>query len=207
VDSLQESFSFGYTFSPASGKEHVMPRTRSHRIVALMIVAVVGLSLFAAWRSAATQTASAQGVPRLHAFKHVSFNGDYLDIAGDTPTLPKTEEGVVIDEENACRDWNDQITSIIVVQGTWRLYQHANFNKDEDGNAVDGWSCLVSGSDAAPDGVRYPRPASLGFGNDDISSIELVSEQNLPDWVRRAPQRVAPEKLIHDPDAAKAVSE
>jgi hypothetical protein len=90
--------------------------------------------------------------------------------------------------------WNDNIKSFIVVSGTWRLYQHGRLNTSLDDTpphlldvrtkvSVKGWSTLVSATSRGPLYIASPE---LGGIDLDISSIELVSEQNLPDWAFRA---------------------
>ena len=62
-------------------------------------------------------------------------------------------------------DWNDQISSIAVVSGYWRVYQHANFNQ---GYSDNPWVSRVFGPG------NYAHVEEVGARNDEISSIELV---------------------------------
>ena len=135
---------------------------------------------------------SAQSGPLLKVYWDTEFGGRCLEVTGDLLDLPKG-----VDEEGNEYDWNDQISSIIVVRGTWRLYEHGRANTELDETPleeldlsekapVQGWSVLVSGSSQGP--VEYPTPESAGFKNDRISSIELVSEENLPSWALFGPR-------------------
>ena len=34
-------------------------------------------------------------------------------------------------------DWNDQISSMIVISGTWAFFEHSNFNNDVPGSHIE----------------------------------------------------------------------
>lgn len=148
----------------------------------LIIVAVAGISL------ALVQTKTSAEEPQkplLLVYWDTDFGGRCLEITGDLLDLPKC-----VSDDGTELDWNDQISSIVVVSGTWRLCQHGRANteevKDEASpdnvvaRPVSGWSCLVSaGSTGA---TKCAKPEGGGWANDEISSIQLVSTENLPDW-------------------------
>jgi len=82
------------------------------------------------------------------------------------------------------------LRSFVIVSGTWRLYQHGRCNTQLDDTKlldfnlkekpeVGGWSTLLSGLSDGP--LQIPTVAAGGIWRD-VSSIELVSTQNLPDW-------------------------
>ncbi len=90
-------------------------------------------------------------------------------------------------------NWNDSVRSLVVLGGTWRLYQHGRLNTRLDDTPIEeldireklpdeGWSSLVSATSAGP--LKVADVRELGIGSD-ISSVELVSAENLPDWVFR----------------------
>jgi hypothetical protein len=79
---------------------------------------------------------------------------------------------------------------LIVVSGTWRLFQNGRSNTKLDETPLEaldvrskekesGWSTLVSATSRGP--LELRSGAAGGFFRD-ISSIELVSAENLPDW-------------------------
>jgi hypothetical protein len=88
--------------------------------------------------------------------------------------------------------WNDQITKIEVVRGTFRVYQHGRSNTELDDTKLDaldvrtkspamGWSCLISAS--AHGSVVYDKTNGV-FPPNEISSIEVISDQTLPTWAQ-----------------------
>ena len=168
---------------------------RARIVFSVVIILMVASFLFSLIHSGAARKVSAASSAKIRVFEHVSFLGANLDIQQSTRVLPSIPDSANPDD---VFDWNDKISSIIVIKGTWRLYEHSNFNLDECGNAVPGWVYVVSGSDNAPGGIAYPCPPSAGFKNDEISSIELVSEENLPDWVIVTPRKVDPKFLIQE---------
>jgi hypothetical protein len=89
------------------------------------------------------------------------------------------------------------VRSLVVVSGTWRLWQNGRCNTRLDDTPVEaldvstkepepGWSCLVSATSAGP--LELSSGAAGGFLHD-VSSIELVSVENLPDWAAPAAER------------------
>lgn len=125
------------------------------------------------------------GQPTLIVYWEDDFQGPALEVRGSLPDLP-----VQVDASGNALDWNDRVRSVVVVSGTWRLYQHGRSNTKLDDtplSALDvrakekeaGWSCLVSATSKGP--LALPNGSAGGF-YPDISSIELVSAENLPDW-------------------------
>jgi hypothetical protein len=110
-----------------------------------------------------------------------------------TETLLDMPKGVDDGPAELRYGWNDNVKSLIVYQGTWRLCMHGRLNTKIDETPIAeltaaaakgkgtaaGWSCLVSANSKGP--VQFP-VASNGVWESNISSIELVSEENLPDW-------------------------
>ena len=90
--------------------------------------------------------------------------------------------------------WNDNVRSVRVLGGTWRLCQHGRLNTaldDTELSALDistkarsvGWAALVSAAEDGPG--EYASAAGWGWAPE-VSSVELVSEERLPDWARKA---------------------
>jgi hypothetical protein len=131
-------------------------------------------------------SASAQeGKPLLIVYWEEDFQGPALEVGGSLPDLPTQ-----VDAAGNPLDWNDRVRSVVVKSGTWRLYQHGRSNTKLDDTPLEdfdlgtkekeaGWSCLVSATSKGP--LELRNGAAGGF-YPDISSIELVSEENLPDW-------------------------
>ena len=81
-----------------------------------------------------------------------------------------------------------------VLGGTWRLCQHGRLNTaldDTELSALDistkarsaGWAALLSAAEEGPG--DYASAAGWGWAPE-VSSVELVSEEPLPDWARKA---------------------
>jgi hypothetical protein len=148
----------------------------------LMIGAAgIGISLFKKAQVAAQEDKS----PLIILYWDENFDGRSLELRGSAYDLP-----TVSDEFDNKFSWSDEVRSIVVVRGTWRLYQHGRFNtkldetKPEDFDVkgkerVPGWSTLLSATSAGP--LKISSPANGAFYHD-ISSIALVSNENLPDW-------------------------
>lgn len=169
-----------------------MRRVRLPVVVVLgatVLGAIVGLYVLAAGALGPPLRASAQGAgPALYLYSEENFGGRCLVVTGTLLDVPKEEL-----RDGTTFYWNDNVKSVVVVSGTWRLCQHGRLNTRLDDTALEeltpaaakakgavaGWSCLVSGSSSGP--VEYPTAAN-GVWGPDISSIELVSERNLPDW-------------------------
>lgn len=89
---------------------------------------------------------------KIIVFKAVNLGGDALAINGADPNL-------------APQGWNDQISSLIVLKGTWELFNAANYKSTV-------WKVSDSGGPTG-DGV-YPDWIDWGGTNDTISSLKPV---------------------------------
>ncbi len=123
------------------------------------------------------------GKPLLILYWEEDFQGRSLEVTDTLPDLPRVE-----DRYGNVFDWNDEVRSVIVVSGTWRLYQHGRLNTKLDDTPLEeldlrskerepGWSCMLSATSAGP--LKIPSGARGGFFRD-VSSVELVSHENLP---------------------------
>jgi hypothetical protein len=123
--------------------------------------------------------------PVLILYSEEDFQGPSLEVTGSLRDLP-----VETDPDGVQFDWNDRVRSVVVVSGTWRLFQHGRSNTKLDDTPLEaldlrtkeketGWTCLLSATSAGP--LELPSGA-VGAFYQDVSSIELVSEENLPDW-------------------------
>lgn len=123
--------------------------------------------------------------PLLILYWEESFQGRSLEVTGTLPDLP-----VVKDEFGNELNWNDEVRSIVVASGTWRIFAGGRCGTELDDTPLEsldlstkkrvpGWSTLLSATSAGP--LAIPSEAAGGFYRD-ISSVELVSEENLPDW-------------------------
>lgn len=134
--------------------------------------------------------ASAQGEgPVLLVYSEEDFGGRCLVVTGSLVDLPKEEL-----EDGSSFDWNDNVRSLRVLSGTWRLCQHGRLNTVLDDlqftesqiaekARATGWSALVSAGPGGPS--EHPSASGWGWAQD-ISSIDLLSGEPLPDWARRA---------------------
>ena len=158
-------------------------KLRTCGIFALLGIVAAGLVAIVVPRGS---TATAQvGKPLLILFWEENFQGRSLEVTGSLADLP-----VETDFFGNKFDWNDEVRSLVVVSGTWRLFQNGRQNTKLDDTPLEvldvrtkereaGWSSLVSATSAGP--LELPSGAAGGFYHD-VSSIELVSGENLPDW-------------------------
>jgi len=154
------------------------------RIITFTIICfAVGVAVLAYF--VVRDSAAAAPAPQIILFSGENFTGSSVTITDTIFDMP-----VFKDEKSGELNWNDETRSIIVVSGTWRLYQHGRCNTKLDETdlasfdiktkeVAGGWSCLLSAISTGP--LEIPNPAIGGFWRD-ISSIELVSTENLPDW-------------------------
>ncbi len=137
--------------------------------------------------------------PELIVFSGDEFDGRSLEVHGSLYDMTRETNA-----DGSIHAWNDSISSIIVVRGTWRLYQNGRCNTRLDDTplkrldirkkeAAGGWSCIVSASPDRP--LRLTTHDGV-FADDDISSIELVSDKALPDVSRRKRSEKAPEIVV-----------
>ena len=156
----------------------------SKRTVILSGVGVLGLTmaLIVTWPRASLSQA---GGPELWLYSEENFTGRAIRVLGTVLDMP-AEENL----DGTLFEWNDNVKSLVVMGGTWRLYQHGRLNTQLDDTPVDavdvrvlpatpGWSALVS----APTGgtLEVPNLQSAGLALD-ISSIEFLSTESLPSW-------------------------
>ncbi len=159
-------------------------RTR-RRLLALGVgIVLLGFGLAAVLRK---PPLAAQGddAPLLILYWEEDFQGRSLEVRGTLADLPSVE-----DEHGNVFNWNDEVRSVVVVSGAWRLYQNGRLNTRLDDTPLEeldlkgkereaGWSCLLSATSAGP--LKLPSGAVGGFLRD-VSSVELVTSENLPDW-------------------------
>jgi len=155
-------------------------------LLALMVTGALSAAAVLRYQSTRRPAAAAQSEgPLLVLYWEEDFQGRALEVTGSLPDLP-----VEADASGNTFDWNDEVRSIVVVSGTWRLFQNGRSNTKLDETplaALDvrtkekesGWSTLVSATSKGP--LELRNGAAGGFHRD-ISSIELVSAENLPDW-------------------------
>lgn len=154
---------------------------RKRTAVISLLVAASAIGVLAYLRAASAQA----GVAEIRLYTGEEFTGRELVIQQTLYDLPSIELS-----DTEAFYWNDEIRSVVVVSGTWRLYQNGRCNTVLDDTRIaefdirtkedgKGWSCLVSGVSTGE--VAFPSCESGGF-HCDISSVELVSEENLPDW-------------------------
>jgi hypothetical protein len=158
------------------------------RTVLLSVVAfVLGIATAVLYqRGRGEHEARAVGRPEIIFYSEPGFQGRELHLYDSSVDLPFDEFA-----DGSVAVWNDSIGSIVVVGGTWRLYQHGRWNTLLDDTPIErldvtrmqcvsGWSNVLSANSAGP-----LRIASLEYGGlgPDISSVQLVSSENLPDWV------------------------
>jgi Beta/Gamma crystallin len=87
-------------------------------------------------------------LPEIVVFKDANFHGD--------------EWRTNLDYTWVGSDWNDTISSIIVVSGTWQFYTDANYGGEHSNLLTPGY---------------YPwvQDPSVNIANDSISSFQVIS--------------------------------
>lgn len=149
--------------------------------VICLVVALVSFKLFVEDKP----EAKAFGDPEIIVYSGPNFTGKELTLTHSMFDLPKEDLG-----DGKVFNWNDNIRSVVVVSGTWRLFEHGRANTTLDGEKIEhfnrdnkaevpGWSTLVS---ADSRGVLELGQPGVGGWGDGISSVHLVSDRNLPDW-------------------------
>jgi hypothetical protein len=161
------------------GKEVTVDRRLLLAALSLMVLVGGG------WAVRARLSSAQELLPEIIVYWEDNFEGRSVRITGTVLDMP-----AAVDPEGNEYSWNDKVRSVVVVRGTWRLFQHGRCNTTIDRTRLedldvrgkeptDGWSTLVSASAAGP--VQYAS-ANGTFAPDDISSIQLVSLENLPAW-------------------------
>jgi hypothetical protein len=162
-----------------------MRKLRVFGIALIALVAVFAVVAVLLKKEPPAVGAQAGAGPEIILYSGEAFSGRSLSVTGTLYDMPKLS-----DAAGEVWDWNDQVRSFVVVSGTWRLYQNGRCNTAIDETpleslqvrtkaAADGWSGLVSATSAGS--LEVPFPGAIGLGPD-ISSIELISSANLPDW-------------------------
>lgn len=126
------------------------------------------------------------GAPEIILYSEENFTGRVLRVTGTMLDMP-LERNL----DGSDFDWNDRAQSLVVVSGAWRCYEHGRLNTGLDDTPVEsldiatkeparGWSTIVSATSKGR--LEIPKLAEAGIGGG-ISSLELVSADNVPDWV------------------------
>jgi hypothetical protein len=165
------------------GVDMLKSKTIASSVVAFVLGAAAVLVFF---REGEKLSAGAALEPEIILYSEPGFQGREVHLFGDAVDLPYEQNA-----DGTLMLWNDSVGSIIVVSGTWRLYQHGRMNTAIDDTPLElldlrtkaqttGWSSVLSATSNGPLKIASPELAGIGS---DISSIELLSTQNLPDWV------------------------
>lgn len=152
-------------------------------VVVFLLGVASGLTFFRGQSD--LRAAAAGGAPEIILYSEPNFQGRELHLYEDAVDLPFEQLGDVV------LPWNDSVGSIVVVSGTWRLYQNGRMNTELDETprevldvrqktAASGWSSVLSATSRGPLMIASPELAGIGH---DISSVQLVSSENLPDWL------------------------
>ena len=83
----------------------------------------------------------------------------HTHIFGTTPRFTQLALGGVGSGING--NWNDKVSSFVIVSGTWQLFKDENFNSPQ-GN-LEGFGP-----------GHYPSVTAVGIDNDALSSVRLV---------------------------------
>jgi hypothetical protein len=138
------------------------------------------------FRGSGEPQAAAGGKAEIILYSEPNFQGREYHLYEHAVDLPYEDL-----EDGTQMLWNDNIRSLVVVSGTWRLWQNGRMNTildDTPRELLDvsvkppagGWSSVVSGTSRGA--LTIASLELMGIGPD-VSSIELVSVGNLPDWL------------------------
>ena len=114
-------------------------------VAALLCVAVAG---FAPSAVAGEATRSAGEIPQIVVFDNENFLGDHAHMFGNMKELGK---------------WGNSISSMIILSGTWQVFDDEDFKGTNMGSLGPG---------------MYSDVTAKGIKNNSISSIRLVSPAN-----------------------------
>lgn len=89
-----------------------------------------------------------EGTVAIALFQHTNYQGRMLILTGSNDHLPNI-------------DFNDAVSSIIVLNGKWRVYEHSQFN--------GRYSTIGRG--------EYPDIHSNHIGGDSVSSVKLLGSK------------------------------
>lgn len=92
-------------------------------------------------------------MPTIVVFQDVNFGGDALVVNGPEPNLKP-------------QGWNDKISSLIVIDGSWELYKDISYGGTQ-------WGPVSPDGGPTKNGL-YPDYADWGGTNDSISSLQPV---------------------------------
>jgi hypothetical protein len=113
----------------------------------------VGATVLILRESREHHVATALLKPEIILYSQPNFQGREVHLYQDAVDLPSEE---LADGTKVL--WNDNVASVIVVSGTWRLYQHGRMNTALDDtpresldvrtkSPASGWSSLISAND------------------------------------------------------------
>ena len=91
----------------------------------------------------------------IQLYRDSNFLGGAVTLTGDETNLSNV-------------NFNDTTSSVIVVSGTFTLYQDKDFG---------GWSITVCATGGPDNDGRYPSPSDLGGHNDAITSVRKNSDE------------------------------
>ena len=95
-------------------------------------ILAVALGLSPLLFTALQNSSAALTQPKIQIFMEEDFNGPSLEVTGSLIDMP-----VVKDPNGVEIDWNDNIGSVIVLSGTWRLNQHGRCNTEIDDTPLE----------------------------------------------------------------------
>jgi hypothetical protein len=162
------------------------------RVIGLAALGVLPATVYCLLRGSAWAQAE-EDEPALVLYSEAGFQGRSVTLTRSVADMPAE-----ILADGSVFHWNDNVRSVRILRGTWRFYEHGRFNTELDETPlesfdastkapVSGWTVLVSAASSGE--VRHRDGWTGGFGAG-VSSVELVSSRNLPDWavsVRASP--------------------
>lgn len=117
-------------------------------ILAVAALLFVAIASFAPSAVAGEATRLARDIPQIVVFDNENFLGDHAHMFGNMKELGK---------------WGNSISSMIILSGTWQVFDDEDFKGTNMGSLGPG---------------MYPDVTAKGIKNNSISSIRLVSPAN-----------------------------
>jgi hypothetical protein len=100
--------------------------------------------------------------PHLILYIDGNFGGLHTHVFQDTPDFTKLALGGV--DSGIGGDWNDKVSSFVIVSGRWQFFKDVNFKP----------APLPFPFGLGP-GI-YPSVEAVGIDNDSLSSVKVVAE-------------------------------
>jgi hypothetical protein len=91
----------------------------------------------------------------------VNFGGLHTHLFSDTPDFTQLSLTGVNTGLPDGVSWNDQVSSFVIISGTWQFFKNIDYDFEQGGDLGPG---------------LYPWVEDFGIDNDSLSSVRIVKE-------------------------------